>query len=195
MIKELIFASNNQHKVEEFRNIVGERFRVVTLKEAGIHIDIPEPFNSLEANASQKSRVINELTGKPCFSEDTGLEVVALGGEPGVKSARYAGEEQDSAKNIEKLLKNMKGQDDRTARFRTVISLRLNNEEHLFEGICDGSIGLLPKGSNGFGYDPVFTPAGWERTFAEMTLEEKARFSHRKRASDKLVLFLQHCDN
>jgi XTP/dITP diphosphohydrolase len=195
MITELIFASNNQHKVEELRNIVGERFRVITLKEAGIHIDIPEPFDSLEANASQKSRVINELTGKSCFSEDTGLEVAALGGEPGVKTARYAGDEQDTAKNIRKLLLMMEGQENRTARFRTVISLRLHNREWLFEGICEGYIGLLPKGLNGFGYDSVFTPLGSDRTFAEMTLEQKAQFSHRKRASDKLVLFLQHSES
>lgn len=189
---ELIFATNNEHKVAEVQAAVGDRLRIITLKQAGIDIDIPEPHDTLEDNAREKSRTIFKLTGKNCFSEDTGLEVRALNGEPGVKSARYAGEDKASEKNTEKLLKNLDNQRDREARFRTVISLILDEEEFLFEGICEGTIAKKPKGTQGFGYDPVFIPYGSDKTFAEMTMQEKGIFSHRKKASDKLVLFLQN---
>jgi len=188
----LIFATNNQHKVDEIRSILGDEFMIISLKEAGIDIDIPEPFLTLEANASQKSKTIHELTKQNCFSEDTGLEVDALNGEPGVKSARYSGEEKNFAANIAKLLSNMKGKEYRGARFRTVISLNWHNKEYLFEGVSEGKIIDTPKGEYGFGYDPVFVPVGSEKTFAEMELQEKNTYSHRRIATDKLVAFLKH---
>ncbi len=187
----LIFATNNQHKVEEIRKVLKKTFEITTLKEAGINIDIPEPHDSLEANASEKSNTIHQLTGKNCFSEDTGLEVEALNGEPGVKSARYAGEGRSFEANIEKLLVNLQNKENRKARFRTVISLILNDKEHLFEGICEGVILTEKKGEGGFGYDPVFVPTGSEKAFAQMSIEEKNRFSHRKKAMEKLIEFLQ----
>jgi XTP/dITP diphosphohydrolase len=188
---QLIFATNNAHKVEEIQAAIGDKIQVISLKQAGIDIDIPEPHDTLEANATEKSRTIQKLTGGNCFSEDTGLEVDALNGEPGVKSARYAGEDKAFDKNIDKLLTKLGNNNHRTARFRTVISLLWQGKEFLFEGICEGSIIQEKKGNQGFGYDPVFVPAGSTRTFAEMTMEEKGHFSHRKKAADKLVSFLQ----
>lgn len=187
----LIFATNNAHKVQEIQAAIGNKLTVISLREAGIDIDIPEPYDTLEANATQKSRTIQQLTGKNCFSEDTGLEVDALNGEPGVKSARYAGEDKAFDKNIEKLLGKLGDNPQRTARFRTVISLLWGHEEYLFEGICEGTITGDKRGAGGFGYDPVFVPEGSTRTFAEMSLEEKGKYSHRKKAADKLVSFLQ----
>ena len=136
----LIFATNNQHKVDEIRMVIGNSFHIITLKEAGIEIDIPEPYNTLHENASEKSKVIHTLTNQNCFSEDTGLEVDALNGEPGVKSARYAGETRNFQDNIDKLLLNLRGKEDKTAQFKTIISLILDNKEYLFEGICEGVI-------------------------------------------------------
>lgn len=190
-MKSLIFATNNQHKVDEVKLLLGNRFHLITLRQAGINVDIPEPHDSLEANATEKSTTIYRLSGKNCFSEDTGLEVHALNGEPGVKSARYAGEEQSFEANVSKLLQNMAGITDRTARFRTVISLILDEQEHQFEGICEGKIVELPVGSNGFGYDPVFIPEGSNFTFGQMNAEEKSKYSHRKKAMEKLIHFLQ----
>lgn len=187
---KLIFATNNQHKVDEIRAVTGAKLDIITLKEAGIDIDIPEPYTTLEKNASGKSRTIFDITRTNCFSEDTGLEVTALGGEPGVKSARYAGENRSFDANIEKLLSNLAGQPDRSARFRTVISLLIDGMETLFEGICEGQIIEEKRGGQGFGYDPVFIPAGSAKTFAEMSLGEKNQFSHRKKATEKLVAFL-----
>lgn len=189
---KLIFATNNQHKVDEIRKIIGNEFELMTLKEAGIDIDIPEPHDTLEANATEKSQTIYNMTGTNCFSEDTGLEVAALNGEPGVKSARYAGDGRSFDQNIEKLLTNLADQPDRSARFRTVISLLIDGKETLFEGICEGRIISERKGSQGFGYDPVFVPGGSDLSFAEMSMEEKARFSHRRKATDKLVAFLNN---
>lgn len=188
----LIFATNNPHKVDEVRAVLGGKWDIITLKEAGIDKDIPEPHDSLEANALEKSRTIYQLTGRNCFSEDTGLETEALQGEPGVRSARYAGESATFENNINKLLERLKGQNNRRARFRTVISLILNGREHLFEGICNGIIIDDKRGSAGFGYDPVFVPDGDTRTFAEMNMEEKNIFSHRKKAMEKLIRFLAH---
>jgi len=187
---KLIFATNNQHKVDEIRAVLDNRLEMMTLKEAGINQDIPEPYDTLEANASVKSKTIQELTGLNCFSEDTGLEVEALQGEPGVKSARYAGENRSFDANIDKLLVNLEGQTNRKARFRTVISLLIDGQEFLFEGICKGRITAEKRGNQGFGYDPVFIPEGSVRTFAEMTMEEKNQYSHRKKATEKLVAFL-----
>jgi XTP/dITP diphosphohydrolase len=187
---KLIFATNNQHKVDEIRQQVGNHFELLTLKEGGIDIDIPEPHDTLEANASEKSQTIYRITNTSCFSEDTGLEVNALNGEPGVKSARYAGEDKSDKKNIDKLLLNLENKADRQARFRTVISLILDGKETLFEGICRGRIITERRGNQGFGYDPVFVPEGSDKTFAEMDISEKQRFSHRGRATAKLVAFL-----
>jgi len=195
----LIFATNNRHKVEEMQAAIGNSFQLITLQEAGINIDIPEPHDTLEANATEKSQTIYRLTGIDCFSEDTGLETEALHGEPGVKSARYAcpepvegaGDEKAPEKNMEKLLQNLQPHANRRARFRTVISLILGGREFLFEGICEGAIETAPRGSHGFGYDPIFTPHGASQTFGEMTLEQKSLYSHRRRAADKLVSFLQ----
>lgn len=186
----LIFATNNQNKVEEVRAVLGQSFHIITLKESGIDIDIPEPHDTLEANATEKSRTIFAITNQNCFSEDTGLEVEALGGEPGVKSARYAGDSRSFAENIDKLLNKLKTADNKTARFRTVISLILDGKEYFFEGICTGKISSERKGNNGFGYDPVFIPDGSDKTFAEMEMVEKNKFSHRKKAMKALINFL-----
>lgn len=190
MKRSLIFATNNQHKVDEIRFVIGELFEIVTLKEAGIDIDIPEPHDTLEANATEKSQTIHRMTGENCFSEDTGLEVAALNGEPGVKSARYAGDGRDFQANIDKLLCNLEGNPNLQARFRTVISLILADREYLFEGICEGQIITEQKGQQGFGYDPVFIPDGATISFAEMPIEEKTKYSHRQKAIAKLIHFL-----
>lgn len=189
--KTLVFATNNENKVAEVRKVIGNRFSIITLKEAGIHIDIPEPHDTLEANASEKSTTIYRMVQQDCFGEDTGLEVAALNGEPGVKSARYAGEGRDFRANVNKLLHNLTGIANRSARFRTVISLLWEGKEYLFEGVCNGRIIDTPKGSGGFGYDPVFVPDGSNRSFAEMTMEEKQQFSHRAKAMQQLIAFLQ----
>jgi XTP/dITP diphosphohydrolase len=187
----LIFATNNQHKVEEILAVVGDKFNIITLKMAGIDIDIPEPHQTIEANASEKSRTIFKLTLQDCFGEDTGLEVDALNGEPGVKSARYAGEEKSFDANIDKLLKNLLGIEDRFANFKTVISLIWKGKEYLFEGITKGQVLLERSGNNGFGYDPVFMPEGSNKSFGEMSMAEKNVYSHRRKATDKLIEFLK----
>lgn len=189
-MRTLVFATNNQNKVNEIRKVTAGKFNIITLTEAGIQIDIPEPHDTLEANATEKSTVIHQLTKQNVFSEDTGLEVFALNGEPGVKSARYAGDGRDFQANIDKLLLNLWGISERKAQFRTVISLILDNKEYLFEGICKGTILSDQKGGEGFGYDPVFVPEGSTKSFAEMTMDEKNLFSHRKKAVSKLIDFL-----
>lgn len=187
---KLIFATNNQHKVDEIRHLTGPTFDIITLKEAGIDIDIPEPHDTLEANATEKAQTIHRLTQQNCFSEDTGLEVEALNGEPGVKSARYAGDGRDFQQNIDKLLRKLSGNPNRQAQFRTVISLIYDNKEYQFEGICKGKITEDQKGNKGFGYDPVFIPDGADQCFAEMTMEEKNQYSHRQKAVTQLIQFL-----
>jgi XTP/dITP diphosphohydrolase len=177
--------------VTEIQSAIGEKLEIISLKAAGIDIDIPEPHDTLEANATEKSSAIHKLTGENVFSEDTGLEVEALNGEPGVLSARYAGEDKSFEKNISKLLQNLENNPNRRARFRTVISLIWNGREHLFEGISNGRILDAPDGADGFGYDPIFVPDGDTRSFARMTLGEKNGYSHRRKAADKLVAFLQ----
>lgn len=189
---KLIFATNNQHKIDEIRSLTSNTIDFITLREAGIETEIPEPYWTLEKNASGKSKTIYEMTGMNCFSEDTGLEVEALGGEPGVKSARYAGDERSPKANIDKLLSNLSGQPNRRAHFRTVISLLIDGHETLFEGICPGQITEARAGEKGFGYDPVFIPDGSSKTFAEMEIEEKNRYSHRSKAFEKLVVFLSN---
>ncbi|MCZ2224850.1 MAG: RdgB/HAM1 family non-canonical purine NTP pyrophosphatase [Chitinophagales bacterium] len=189
-MNQLIFTTNNQHKVDEIKSIIGDTFNILSLKEAKIDIDIPEPYDTLQENASEKSKVIHQLTQQNCFSEDTGLEVEALNGEPGVKSARYAGEEKNFQANINKLLNNLKNIQNRNAQFRTVVSLIYNQKEYLFEDICKGKIISEQRGNSGFGYDPIFIPEGSNKTFAEMTMEEKNLFSHRKKAIQQLINFL-----
>ena len=193
----LIFASNNQHKIEELKAFAGkesdsDRIEIISLKDAGIDIDIPEPHDTLEENASEKSWTIYKLTGEDCFSEDTGQEIEALSGEPGVKSARYAGEARSFKDNIEKVLYKLANETNRNARFRAVISLIVEGTETQFEGICNGKIIDTPQGTEGFGYDPIFIPDGSNRSFAEMSIEEKNRFNHRTKAAAKLVAFLQN---
>jgi len=187
-----IFATNNAHKAEEIKAVLPAHFQVLTLQEAGIDIDIPEPHDTLQDNAREKAHTIYQLTQTACFSEDTGLEVFALNGEPGVRSARYAGEDKSFQKNIAKLLHNLENKEDRTAQFRTVVCLILDGEEHFFEGTCRGKILATEKGTEGFGYDPVFVPEGADRTFAEMSLQEKNQYSHRSKAVAQLVLFLNN---
>jgi len=187
----LIFATNNQHKANEINTILGNAFKVCTLREAGIEIDIPEPHATLEENAREKSSTIYQLTARDCFSEDTGLEVEALGGAPGVKSARYAGEHCNTDDNIDKLLTELANQKNRKARFRTVISLIENGTEKQFEGICEGAIDWKKNGEQGFGYDPIFIPSGATNSFATMSMDEKNKYSHRKKAVEKLIAYLQ----
>lgn len=187
---KLIFATNNQHKVAELRSLTGPTFDIITLQEAGLDIDIPEPHDTLEANATEKSQTIHRLTKQNCFSEDTGLEVEAMNGEPGVKSARYAGDGRDFQQNIDKLLAKLDGNTNRQAQFRTVISLIYDNKEYQFEGICKGKIAEDQQGNKGFGYDPVFIPDGADKSFAEMTMEEKNQYSHRQKAVTQLIQFL-----
>lgn len=188
---QLVFATNNDNKIKEIRSLLGDVFEIITLQEAGIDIDIPEPHDTLEENAREKSSTIYKMTGQSCFSEDTGLEVAILDGAPGVLSARYAGEQKSAADNIVKLLGELQDQTDRSARFRTVISLIINGKEHQFEGVCQGHILEKAQGGKGFGYDPVFAPEGENRSFAEMDLAEKNRYSHRARAFAGLVAYLK----
>lgn len=187
----LIFATNNRNKVAEIQSLVGANFTIIPLKEAGIEIDIPEPHDQLEANAHEKAVTIFNLTHQNCFSEDTGLEIVALNGAPGVKSARYAGENSNAQANIDLVLSKMAGIENRTAQFRTVICLIWENQTYYFEGVCKGQILSNMQGENGFGYDPIFVPDGATKSFANMTMDEKNQFSHRKKAVMQLFDFLE----
>ena len=186
----IIFATNNEHKIKEIQSLVGSDFTIITLEQAGIDIDIPEPHNTLEENAYEKAITIETITKQNCFSEDTGLEIEALNGEPGVKSARYAGETRNFQANIDKVLEKLKGNINRKAQFRTVICLLWNKEVFYFEGICKGVIAETMHGAEGFGYDPIFIPEGSSKSFAEMTMEEKNKFSHRQKAVTQLFRFL-----
>jgi XTP/dITP diphosphohydrolase len=189
---KLIFASNNAHKLEEFRSALGSGLQIISLAEAGIQKEIPEPFETLKENAQVKAQTIYQLSGGiDCFSEDTGLEVDALGGEPGVHSARYAGEPVSAPNNIRKLLRAMADSSNRRARFITIICLILEGQEYFFEGRCEGHILRSVSGEDGFGYDPVFSPDGSSKSFAEMNLDEKNIFSHRRKAGDLLIAFLK----
>ena len=191
MIKQIIFATNNAHKLSEVQAVLGDRFRLVTLAECGITEEIPEDAPTLEGNALQKARYVHERTGADCFADDTGLEVDALGGAPGVHSARYATDGHDFAANNRLLLRNLAGAADRSAHFRTVIALILDGREYLFAGRVDGRIAESEAGCGGFGYDPLFVPEGFDKTFAEMGADEKNAISHRGRAVRRLVEFLQ----
>ena len=189
---KIIFATNNAHKLSEVQAILGPEFELVTPRSVGITEEIPEEQATIEGNASQKAHYIHERTGSDCFADDTGLEVEALGGAPGVHSARYASNGHDFEANNQLLLRNLNGVGNRRARFRTVISLILDGEEHLFEGIVEGHIAQCPSGTEGFGYDPLFIPEGSTKTYAEMSPEEKNALSHRGRAVRKLADFLHN---
>jgi XTP/dITP diphosphohydrolase len=191
MAEILVFATNNAHKLKEIRNIVPPGFAVLGLKDIGCTQDIPETAATLEGNADIKSSYVYDNFGRNCFADDTGLEVDALDGKPGVYSARYAGEEGNADKNIIKLLREMLGVEDRRARFRTVISLIMDGEIRHFVGIVEGKILHDRRGAEGFGYDPVFLPDGYEQSFAEMDLKLKNSISHRGRAVRKLIDYLQ----
>ena len=187
---KIVFATNNAHKLSEVKAVLGEGFELVTLKEVGITEDIPETGETLDENASIKARYVYQRTGLDCFADDTGLEVEALGGAPGVRSARYATDGHDFAANNRKLLKELDGETNRAARFRTVISLIRGGEEIQVEGIVRGTIATQESGAEGFGYDPLFIPEGRSVTFAEMSADEKNDISHRGRAVRKLVAHL-----
>jgi XTP/dITP diphosphohydrolase len=187
---QLVFATNNENKVKEIKNILGHSFELLSLKDLKIEDDIPENEPTLEGNALFKARYIHKLVGMNVFADDTGLEVKSLNGLPGVHSARFAGENKDFAANNEKLLSMLGSSENREARFRTVIALIMDNQNYLFEGTVEGRIIKEKRGSQGFGYDPVFVPEGETRTFGEMTLNEKNLVSHRARAFEKLRQFL-----
>jgi XTP/dITP diphosphohydrolase len=189
---KLIFASNNANKLQELRTVIGSKIDIISLAETGIQKEIPEPFDTLKENALIKAQTIHQLSGgENCFSEDTGLEVDALGGEPGVHSARYAGEPVSSENNLRKLLRALADSTNRRARFITVMCLILDDMEYFFEGRCEGQILRSPAGTEGFGYDPIFLPDGSNKSFAEMNAEEKNKFSHRRKAADLLIAFLK----
>lgn len=185
-MKDLVFATHNAHKAREIGQILGPEYRILTLSDIGCHLEIPETELTLEGNALLKARYVKEAYGYDCFSEDTGLEVEALDGAPGVHTARYAGEQKDPHANIELLLSQLAGHENRSAQFRTVIALLINGEELLFEGTCPGAIGETPSGTAGFGYDPIFIPDGYDKTFAELGDDIKNLISHRARATEKL---------
>ncbi|MBQ2007328.1 MAG: RdgB/HAM1 family non-canonical purine NTP pyrophosphatase [Alistipes sp.] len=192
---KIVFATNNAHKLDEVRQVVGEKFEIVSLRECGIVEDIPENEPTLEGNALAKARYIYERTGFNCFADDTGLEVDSLGGEPGVRSARYATDGHDDEANKRLLLERLQGEENRAAQFRTAVALILGGKEYLFEGIVRGEIALEQHGEGGFGYDPLFFPERGDLTFAQMSSEEKNAISHRGRAVRKLAEFLQQMGN
>ncbi len=192
---ELVFATNNKHKIREISALLDDDFRILGLSDLNITEDIPEEAETLEENALYKARFVHERTGMNVFADDTGLEVSALDGAPGVYSARYAGEAKSFDDNIEKLLREMQAVNERSARFRTVIALILDGKEYLFEGMVEGEIIKERKGAGGFGYDPVFVAGGYDMTFAEIPLEEKNSISHRARAMRKLMAFLNDYNN
>ena len=188
---KIVFATNNAHKLGEVSQVVGDKFELVTLRECGITEDIPENEPTLEGNALAKARYVYSRTGLNCFADDTGLEVDALGGEPGVRSARYATDGHDDEANKRLLLERLQGVENRAAQFRTAVALILGGKEYLFEGIVRGEIAHEERGEGGFGYDPLFFPEGGDRTFAQMSGEEKNAISHRGRAVRKLADFLK----
>lgn len=191
----LVFATNNAHKLSEVSAVLGSEYEIVTLREVGITEDIPETGDTLDENASLKARYVYERTGINCFADDTGLEVEALGGAPGVRSARYATDGHDFKANNRKLLAEMTNKENRNARFRTVISLIIEGKEYQVEGIVEGTIATEESGAEGFGYDPLFVPKGHNMTFAEMTASQKNIISHRGRAVKKLVALLHNIED
>ena len=191
LIMQLVFASNNKNKIKEIQLLVPKSIKVLSLEDIGCFEEIPETEDTIEGNAIQKANYVTEKYGYNCFADDTGLEVEALNGEPGVYSARYAGEQKDATDNMDKLLNNLKGISNRNAQFKTVIALNLNGNQFLFTGIIKGKIIEEKIGSNGFGYDPIFVAEGYSQTFAELTIGEKSVISHRGLAVKQLVDFLK----
>lgn len=191
-MKSILFATANKNKAEEISLLLKRTYSLLTLEDIDLKEDIPETSDTIEGNAMQKADYITEHFGLDCFADDTGLEIEALNGEPGVRSARYAGKERNDSHNIELVLNKLNGHKNRKARFKTVIALNKNGKQHLFEGIVNGVIRLKRVGTNGFGYDPIFEPENCGRTFGEMTLEEKNQLSHRTRAFTKMITFLKN---
>lgn len=188
---EIVFATNNPNKLKEVQAVLPKEIKLISLKDIGCFEDIPETQNTIEGNAIQKATYIKTTYNKDCFADDTGLEVMALNGAPGVYSARYAGPEKNASKNIQKLLDNLENETNRKAQFKTVIALNYNNQTFTFEGVCKGKITRHKIGSGGFGYDPIFMPKGRQKTFAELSLEEKNTIGHRGLAIAKLISFLK----
>lgn len=194
MKNKLVFATNNKHKLEEVSHILKDKIELLSLKDIDCDVDIPETATTLEGNAVLKAQYIHENYGLNCFADDTGLEIEALNNEPGVYSARYAGSDKSSEANMLKVLKNLEGIENRKAQFRTAVSLIINNEQYLFEGIIKGTIIKEKRGNSGFGYDPIFVPEGYDKTFAELGNEIKNKISHRALAINKLCNFLKEFD-
>lgn len=187
---KLVFASNNKNKIQEIQQLLPENIKILSLEDIGCHEDIPETADTIEGNAILKANYVTQKYGYDCFADDTGLEVKALNGAPGVYSARYAGEQKNAADNMDKLLAALSGSSNRKAQFKTVIALNINNQQHLFTGIAKGEITLTRKGNQGFGYDPIFKPEGYDVTFAELDMAEKAAISHRGIATNLLLKHL-----
>ena len=187
---KLVFATNNRHKLEEITRMLKDKYEIISLEEIGCREEIPEDYETLQENALEKARYVKEHYGYDCFADDTGLEIEALGNRPGVYSARYAGPAKNSEDNMHKVLDEMKNEENRKARFRTVIALLLGGEEHFFEGIVEGKILEQQQGEIGFGYDTIFCPEGYRQSFAEMPMEQKNQISHRGQAVRKLAEFL-----
>ncbi|MDP4269392.1 MAG: non-canonical purine NTP diphosphatase [Bacteroidota bacterium] len=190
MMSKIVFATNNQHKLEEVSSILEGKVEILSLNDINCFEEIPETADTLEGNALLKARFVKEKYGYDCFADDTGLEIKALNNAPGVISARYAGEQKNAQDNMRKVLTELNGESERQARFRTVIALILDGQEHLFEGIVTGDITETAFGNGGFGYDPIFRPEGYDCTFAELSSNEKNSISHRGRAVQKLIEFL-----
>jgi XTP/dITP diphosphohydrolase len=189
---KLVFASNNKNKIAEIQQQVGSQFQIVSLEDIGCFVDIPETAETIEGNAILKANYVTENFGLPCFADDTGLEIEALNNEPGVYSARYAGEQKNPEDNMSLVLQKLAAQANRKAQFKTIITLNIDNEQHLFEGIVKGEITTEKSGNMGFGYDPIFQPEGFSTTFAEMSMEQKSIISHRGIAVQKLINFLKN---
>jgi XTP/dITP diphosphohydrolase len=189
---KLVFASNNKNKIAEIQQQVGSQFQIVSLEDIGCFVDIPETAETIEGNSILKANYVTENYSLPCFADDTGLEIESLNNEPGVYSARYAGEHKNAEDNMNLVLEKLATQTNRKAHFKTIIALNMNNEQHLFEGIVKGEITTEKSGSQGFGYDPIFQPEGFSTTFAEMTMEQKSVISHRGIAVQKLINFLSN---
>lgn len=189
---KICFATNNAHKITEVQQLLGKSFDIVSLQDIGCTEELPETQDTLEGNSAQKANFVHQHYRTDCFADDTGLEIPALSGEPGVHSAHYAGKQRNSQANMQKVLDKLRGVIDRRAQFRTVITLILDGKAHTFEGIAPGTIAQVPSGHQGFGYDPIFIPEGNKQSFAEMSLEEKNQISHRARAVQKLVDFLRN---
>lgn len=189
---QLVFASNNNNKIKEIQQLVPTNIQILSLKDIGCEADIPETADTIEGNAILKANYVTEHFGYPCFADDSGLEIDVLNGEPGVYSARYAGLQRNDEDNMNKVLEKLQNETNRKANFKTVIALNMNGEQHLFTGIINGEIIHEKRGTNGFGYDPVFVADGYQKTFAELTMEEKSSISHRGKAVKQLVSFLKN---